>query len=246
MYQDDKYTRTGENAGAGDVAFVRGGVVQNAFINRVFGWMFAGLAVSGGVSWFLGTQCPDLVFRYRGAYLFLAIAEIVLVIALSAGLRKMSPAVAALLFVVFAVLNGMTLSWIFMAYDVGVLAKAFFAASGTFGAMGLIGYTTKRDLSGVGGLCSMGLIGLIIASIVNMIWYNGTADLIISWIGVLIFVGLTAWDVQKIKQLAIAAGEGAFSAADARKYAVIGALELYLDFINLFLFLLRIFGGGRK
>ena len=246
MYQDDKYTRTGENAEARDVAAVSGGVAQNAFINRVFCWMFAGLAVSGGVSWFLGTQCAELVIRFSRAYFFLAIAEIVLVIALSAGLRKMSPAVAALLFVVFAVLNGMTLSWIFMAYDVGVLAKAFFAASGTFGAMGLIGYTTKRDLSGIGGLCSMGLIGLIIASIVNMIWYNGTADFIISWIGVLLFVGLTAWDVQKIKLLAIAAGEDAFSAADARKYAVIGALELYLDFINLFLFLLRIFGGGRK
>ena len=246
MYQDDKYTRTGENAGAGDAVFVRSGVAQNAFINRVFGWMFAGLAVSGSVSWFLGTQCTELVVKYSGAYIFLAIAEIVLVIALSAGLRKMSPAVAALLFVVFAVLNGMTLSWIFLAYEVGVLAKAFFAASGTFGAMGLVGYLTKRDLSGVGGLCSMGLIGLIIASIINMIWYNSTADLIISWIGVLIFVGLTAWDVQKIKLLAIAAGEEAFSASDAKKYAVMGALELYLDFINLFLFLLRLFGGGRK
>ena len=226
MYQDDKYTRTGESAGAEEAVFVRGGVAQNSFINRVFGWMFAGLAVSGGISWFLGTQCPDLVFRYRGAYLFLAIAEIVLVIALSAGLRKMNPATAAVLFIVFALLNGVTLSWIFMAYEVGVLAKAFFAASGTFGAMGLI--------------------GLIIASIVNMIWYNGTADLIISWIGVLVFVGLTAWDVQKIKLLAIAAGEEAFSAADAKKYAVMGALQLYLDFINLFLFLLRLFGGGRK
>ena len=246
MYQDDKYTRTGESAGAGDAVFVRGGVAQNGFINRVFGWMFAGLAVSGGVSWFLGTRCTELVLRYSGAYIFLAIAEIVLVIVLSAGLRKMSPALAAVLFIVFALLNGVTLSWIFMAYEVGILAKAFFAASGTFGAMGLIGYVTRRDLSGVGGLCSMGLIGLIIASIVNMIWYNGTADLIISWIGVLIFVGLTAWDVQKIKQLAIAAGEDAFSAADAKKYAVMGALQLYLDFINLFLFLLRIFGGGRK
>ena len=246
MYQDDKYARTGETAGAGDAVFVRGGVAQNGFINRVFGWMFAGLAVSGGVSWFLGTQCAELVVKYSGAYIFLAIAEIVLVIALSAGLRKMSPALAAVLFVVFALLNGVTLSWIFMAYSVGVLAKAFFAASGTFGAMGLIGYVTRRDLSGVGGLCSMGLIGIIIASIVNMIWYNSTADLIISWIGVLIFVGLTAWDVQKIKLLAMAAAEGAVDARDAKKYAILGALELYLDFINLFLFLLRIFGGGRK
>ena len=245
MYSDDKYTRSGEAAG-NEAVYVANGNVQNAFINRVFGWMFAGLAVSGGVSWYLGTHCVELIMKYSGAYLFLAIAEIVLVIVLSAGLRKFSAATAAVLFVIFALLNGVTLSWIFMAYEVGVLAKAFFAASGTFGAMGLIGYTTRRDLSGVGGICTMGLIGLIIASVVNMIWYNGTADLIISWVGILIFVGLTAWDVQKIKRLAIAADEGAISASDAKKYAVVGALELYLDFINLFLFLLRLFGGGRR
>ena len=240
MYSDEDYVKNNSAAGT---TFVRSGNVLNSFINRVFGWMFIGLAATGIISWYLGTYQVEKILQYRNFYLFLVIAELVVVIALSAGIRKFSAMTAALLFMVFALLNGVTLSWIFIAYSTDVIAGTFFATSGTFGAMGLYGYLTKRDLSSIGSLCSMGLIGIIIASLVNMFWYNRTADLIISYIGVLIFVGLTAWDVQKIKLLAIELGDSAASMRDVRKYAVIGALELYLDFINLFLFLLRIFGG---
>ena len=243
MYRDEDYIKKNP---AAEATVVRSGNVLNSFINRVFGWMFIGLAATGVISWYLGTYQVEKVLQYRNLYLFLIIADFVVVIALSAGIRKFSAMTAALLFMVFALLNGVTLSWIFIAYSTDVIAGTFFATSGTFGAMGLYGYLTKRDLSSMGSLCSMGLIGLIIASLINMFWYNRTADLIISYIGVLIFVGLTAWDVQKIKLLAIELGESAASMRDIRKYAVIGALELYLDFINLFLFLLRIFGGSRK
>lgn len=243
MYSDEDYVKNNSAAGT---TFVRSGNVLNSFINRVFGWMFIGLAATGIISWYLGTYQVEKILQYRNFYLFLVIAEFVVVIALSAGIRKFSAMTAALLFMVFALLNGVTLSWIFIAYSTDVIAGTFFATSGTFGAMGLYGYLTKRDLSSIGSLCSMGLIGIIIASLVNMFWYNRTADLIISYIGVLIFVGLTAWDVQKIKLLAIELGDSSASMRDVRKYAVIGALELYLDFINLFLFLLRIFGGSRK
>ncbi|MBR2373022.1 MAG: Bax inhibitor-1/YccA family protein [Lentisphaeria bacterium] len=245
MYKDSDYA---PKSGAGEFfnTSVRSGNVQNSFINRVFGWMFAGLALTGAVSWYLGTYWAEKIIMYRKAFIVLAIAEFLVVIVMTAGLRKFNAMVAALLFGVFALLNGITLSWIFMAYSTEVIAGTFFATSGTFGAMGLYGYLTKRDLSSVGSLCTMGLIGLIIASLVNMFWYNRTADLIISYIGVLLFVGLTAWDVQKIKLLAMECAAGTIDRREAKKYAILGALELYLDFINLFIFILRIVNGGRK
>ena len=239
MYRDEDYARTASAA-------VRSGVVPNSFINRVFSWMFIGLAVTGGISWYLGTFQQELILRYFKAYWIFCLAEVGLVIALSAGIRKFNTMLAALLFMVFAALNGVTLSWIFIRYSSDVIAGTFFATSGTFGVMGLIGYLTKKDLSSVGGLCTMGLFGVIIASLVNVFWYNRTADLIISCIGVLIFVGLTAWDVQKIKLLAIELSENSADSRDVKKWAVLGALTLYLDFINLFLFMLRLFNGGRR
>ena len=239
MYREEEYSRTADTV-------VRSGAALNSFINRVFGWMFIGLAVTGGISWYLGTYQQELIVQYYKAYWIFCLAEIGVVIALSAGIRKFNSMLAALLFMVFAALNGVTLSWIFIRYSTDVIAGTFFITSGTFGAMGLIGYLTKKDLSSVGGLCTMGLFGLIIASLVNMFWYNRTADLVISCIGVLIFVGLTAWDVQKIKLLAIELAETSAASRDVKKYAVFGALTLYLDFINLFLFLLRLIGGGRK
>lgn len=244
MYNDEKYSTVPREEGFAGA--VRSGNVLNSFINRVFGWMFAGLAVTGGIAWYLGNFWVEKIIQYHKAFWIFAIAEFLVVIALSAGIRKFNAMMAALLFTIFALLNGVTLSWIFIAYSPAVIAKTFFATSCTFGAMGLWGYLTRKDLSGIGSICFMGLIGIIIASLINMIWYNGTADLIISCIGVLVFAGLTAWDVQKIKVLAIELAEGGAHSNDVRKYAVIGALELYLDFINLFIFLLRIFGGGRK
>ena len=137
------------------------------------------------------------------------------------------------------------MSWIFLAYELGSVAHVFFVTCGTFAGMSIYGYVTRRDLSGIGSFCGMALWGLIIAGIVNIFWHNNMADFVISCIGVLIFVGLTAYDTQKIKQLALASAEGGISEEESKKYAIIGALELYLDFVNLFLYLLRLFGRRR-
>ncbi len=244
MYDENKYTSSAEREAR--AAVPSGGTLINGFINRVFSWMFAGLAITGGISWYLGNFQIERIIQYRGALWILGILEVVVVIAISAGIRKFSAGVAALLFALFALLNGLTLSWIFVAFNPAVIAKAFCSASLTFGVTGLVGYTTKKDLSTLGSLCGMGLIGLIIASIVNFFWYNSTADFVISCIGVLLFVGLTAWDVQKIKLLALEFTAAGTPAREVKKYAVLGALELYLDFINLFIFLLRILYGGKR
>ncbi len=218
--------------------------VQAGFINRVFGWMTVGLAVTGVVAALVASN-RDMLVRTQQMFLLFVILEFVVVIGLSAAINRISAAAATAGFLFFAVLNGATLSWIFLAYEPQSIAATFFATSGTFGAMGLIGWITRRDLSGLGGLCFMGLIGVIIASVVNMFWFNSTVSLVISILGVLIFVGLTAYDVQKIKQMAIAVEDGEIEAEAGRKFAILGALTLYLDFINLFLMLLRLFGNRR-
>lgn len=230
------------SADAGAVA------TANAFLNRVYGWMCVGLALTGGIAYWLGTYFlsnPEQFARYRGWFLPLLIAELVLVFGVSAAINRIPAVVAGLLFAVYAALNGLTLSWIFLAYTQSSVASTFFAASGMFGGVSLFGFLTKRDLSGVGAFCGMALWGIIIALIINMFWPNGTFSLVISLIGIVVFAGLTAWDTQKIKQLAFAQEAGEFDAETGKKYAVIGALELYLDFINLFLFLLRFLGNRR-
>ena len=197
------------------------------------------------ISVVLATQYGDAVLKYRGLYPVLLIAEVLLVLGLSFLINKINSAVAFIGFIAFAVLNGITLSWIFFVYTPQSIAATFFTTSGTFGAMGLYGYMTKRDLTTVGNLCFMGLFGIIIASIVNMFFYNYTANLIISIIGVIIFVGLVAYDTQKIKQLSLAVADGQLSEEEGKKGAIIGALTLYLDFINLFLYILRLFGNRK-
>ena len=244
MYDENKYTSSAEREAR--AAVPSGGTLINGFINRVFSWMFAGLAITGAISWYLGNFQVERIIQYRSAFLVLALLEMGVVIAISAGIRKFSSGIAALLFAAFALLNGVTLSWIFVVYNPDVIAKAFCSASLTFGFMGLVGYTTKKDLSTIGSLCGMGVIGLIIASIINFFWYNSTADFVISCIGVLLFVGLTAWDVQKIKLIALQFAAEGTPAREVKKYAILGALELYLDFINIFLFMLRIFNGGKR
>ena len=219
--------------------------LQNAFVNRVFGWMTMGLAITGGISYYLGNYHGEFIVNNSGIFIFLLIIEFLLVLGLSAAISKISPMVAFLGFVLFAALNGVTLSSIFLVYTANSIASTFFTASLTFGAMGLYGWVTKRDLTSVGSLCFMFLIGIIIASLINIFVQSYMFNLIISGIGVLIFVGLTAYDTQKIKQLSIAISEGNISEIDGQKFAVLGALELYLDFINLFLYLLR-FMGKRK
>ena len=219
--------------------------IQAEFINRVFGWMTAGLAVTGLIAWYLAAYHTGAIIRMgRGAWLLLLL-EFALVTGLSAAIRTIPPILALLGFLLYAALNGVTLSVIFLAFEFNSIAATFFVTSGTFGAMGLYGWLTKRDLTTMGNLCFMGLLGIIIASLVNLFLHNAMADMVISWIAVLIFVGLTAYDTQKIKVLAIAAGEGEISGDDKYKFAVLGALQLYLDFINLFLNLLRRFGRRR-
>ncbi|MCI5779080.1 MAG: Bax inhibitor-1/YccA family protein [Lentisphaeria bacterium] len=215
--------------------------IQNGFINRVFGWMTLGLAVTGFVA-FGFARNPGWMVGHPIIFLALLGAQLVMVITLGAAIRRISPAAAFLGFIVFAALNGMTLSVIFLTYTESSIAQTFFVTSLTFGIMGLYGWVTKRDLTALGSLCVMGLIGLILASLVNLFTRSSRFDLIISAVGILLFVGLTAYDTQKIKRLAVGVGEGVLSEADSRRAAVLGALTLYLDFINLFLYLLRFFG----
>ena len=162
-----------------------------------------------------------------------------LVFGVSAAINRISLTMATLMFILYSVINGALMSYIFLAYTASSVATVFFITAGTFGAMALLGYTTKTDLSSMGKILFMALIGLIIATIVNLFVKSSGFTLILSYVGVLIFVGLTAWDSQKIKQMLLQApdaGEG------AQKLALLGALTLYLDFINLFIYLLRIFG----
>ncbi|MBP3590000.1 MAG: Bax inhibitor-1/YccA family protein, partial [Muribaculaceae bacterium] len=170
----------------------------------------------------------------------LMLLELGLVIGISAGINKLSNTTASLLFYLFAVVNGAALSPIFIVYTGASLAKTFFITAGTFGAMSVYGYFTKSDLTSIGKILFMALIGLIIASLVNLFMHSSTLDWIISMFGVAIFVGLTAWDTQQIKRMAEEMPE-----AGVGRLATLGALSLYLDFINLFLYLLRFFGSSR-
>lgn len=172
----------------------------------------------------------------------LVIAEFALVIGISAAINRLSLATATLMFVAYSVINGAMLSSIFMIYTAASIASVFFITAATFAVMALIGYTTKTDLTSVGKLLFMALIGLVIATIVNMFIGSSTLTMICSYVGVLIFVGLTAYDSQKIKNMLMQAPDAGES---SQKLALLGALTLYLDFINLFIYLLRIFGDRR-
>lgn len=217
---------------------------QSRFISKVFGWMTVALATTGIVAWYTVSNENVLKFIFANQILFfvLLIAEIGLVVTLSAAINRLSGMTATALFFLYAILNGVTLSFIFVIYTSQSVATAFFITAGTFGAMAIYGYTTKKDLTSIGNMAGMALIGLIIASVVNMFWANSTLYWVVTYGGVLIFVGLTAYDTQKIKQM----GPGFATGSEIeRKAAILGALRLYLDFINLFLMMLRIFGRRR-
>ena len=235
----DSYTNNydrGTNAFSG-VSFFTG------VMTRVYAWMTAALLITAGAA---GEESyfGHIIYGNSAAILVLIIAELALVFGLSMAINKISPTVAAAMFIIYSLINGVTLSSIFFAYEIGTIYSAFAATALTFGGMSLVGYTTKKDLSGFGGLLFMGLIGIIIASLVNMFWHNGVLDSIITYIGVFMFVGLTAYDTQRIKQMSAAAEYSGDSSA-AGKVAIMGALALYLDFINLFLYLLRLLGRNR-
>ena len=229
---------------AGTAAAIDEGL--RSYMLKVYNYMGIGLVVTGLVAWFSNqaavsngelTAWGQLIYASPLMWV-IALAPLAFVLVLSFGINKLSGATAQLLFWVFAAVMGLSLSSIFMVYTDASIAKVFFISAATFGAMSLYGYTTKRDLTGVGNFLIMGLIGLIIASIVNIFMQSSMLEFAISAIGVLVFVGLTAYDTQRIKN-SYDEGHGA---EVLQKTAVMGALSLYLDFINLFLMLLRLFG----
>lgn len=216
-----------------------------ALMRKVFVWMTLALAITGLTAYGVATSPAilSLIFSSKVTFFGLIIAEFALVFAISGAINRLSLSTATLLFILYSVINGATLSTIFFAFSVATIGKVFFITAGTFGAMALVGYTTKTDLTSMGKLLFMALLGIIIASVVNMFVASSGLDLILSYVGVLVFVGLTAYDTQKIKQMCQAAPDAGES---AQKLALIGALSLYLDFINLFLYLLRIFGSNKE
>ena len=221
--------------------------VSEAFpvlMRKVYTWMTLALAITGMTAYYVATN-ETLFYTIIGNKLFfygLLIAELGLVFGVSAAIDRLSLLTATLLFILYSVINGATMSVIFMAYTASSIATVFFITAGTFGTMALIGYTTKADLSSIGKLLFMALIGLIIATVVNIFLRNDAITMVLSYVGVIIFIGLTAWDSQKIKQMLMLAPDGG---EVAQKVALMGALTLYLDFINLFIYLLRIFGKRR-
>jgi len=231
---------------AGTAAAIDEGL--RSYMLKVYNYMGIGLVVTGLVSYFSAqaavgadgqlTAWGSLIFQSPLMWV-IAFAPLAFVLVLSFGINKLSGATAQLLFWVFAAVMGLSLSSIFMVYTDASIAKVFFISAATFGAMSLYGYTTKRDLTGVGNFLIMGLIGLIIASLVNIFMQSSMLDFAISAIGVLIFVGLTAYDTQKIKE----SYDQGLASEMLHKTAVMGALSLYLDFINLFMMLLRLFGN---
>ena len=220
--------------------------LENAnFIQRVYGWMSLGLALTGVTAFYVYSSEPILKFIFNGtSFIFYAllILELLLVVYISRWINKMSATTAQVSFIVYSIVNGITFSVIFLVYELGSIGSIFLITAGMFCVISVYGYFTKTDLTTVGNLCFMGLVGIIIASIVNLFIMNDKASLVISYIAVLIFTGLTAYDTQKIKGMNIIGNEG--TEVD-KKEAILGALTLYLDFINLFLNLLRIFGKRR-
>jgi FtsH-binding integral membrane protein len=221
-----------------------GSTAVTSFLNAVYAWMAAGLGVTALVAWWVSTQ-PDLMQSiFRGPVLIILIlAELALVFTVSAAINKISATTATVLFLVYAALNGLTLSALLLIYAHALLASAFIITAGTFGATSLYGYFTQRDLTRLGSLMFMGLIGIVLASVVSFFWHNSMLEVAINYIGVVVFVGLTAYDTQKLKAIA---AQTAGNAALAARLSVSGALILYLDFLNLFLFILRIMGDRQR
>ena len=213
-------------------------------MRKVYVWMAFALLITGMTAYYVATS-PTLmnaILTNKVLFWGLLIAELALVFGVSAAINRLSLLTATLMFLLYSVINGATLSVIFLIYELSSIATVFFITAGTFGTMALIGYTTKTDLSSMGKILFMALIGIIIATLVNLFIKSDGLTMILSYLGVLVFVGLTAWDSQKIKQMLMQAtdvDEG------TQKIALLGALTLYLDFVNLFIYLLRIFGKRR-
>ena len=215
-------------------------------MRSVYAWMCAGLLMTGFTALGIAKNSEMVTAIFSNTILFwgLMIAEIALVIFLTARIHKMSFPTAPLCFAGYAILSGVTMSAIFFIYTLSSIAQTFFICAGTFGAMSLVGLFVKRDLSGIGRILMMGLIGLIIATVVNIFVASSGLAMILNYVGVLIFVGLTAYDVQRIKVMLTEAAD-VYGTEQLQKLALMGSLTIYLDFINLFLYLLRIFGDRK-
>lgn len=213
-----------------------------AFLAKVYGWMFLGLLITAGTALVVASS-PFLIETFilnRVLFWILILGQLGLVFFLSMRVDKIAPASAAALFMLYSATVGITTSVILLVYTGASIVSTFMITAGMFGAMAAYGSLTKRNLAGVGQFMFMGLIGLIIASVVNIFLANSAMSFVISVIGVIVFTGLTAWDAQRLKEMAVALPDGRVGS-----YAVVGALSLYLDFINLFFFLLRLLGGRR-
>jgi len=215
----------------------------NEYMSKVYGWMAGALSVSAGIAW-MAAHSPtfiEMITQKPGIMYGMMIGELVLVIVLVSLVKRMSLGAAIFAFLGYSILTGLTLSMIFMVYTEASIAKTFIITGGVFGAMSIYGYTTKKDLTSWGSFLIMSLIGLVIASLVNLFLHSYMIDWITTYAGIIIFVGLTAWDTQKLKYFGAMGMEGDMLG----KIAILGALTLYLDFINLFLHLLRAFGDRR-
>ena len=222
------------------------GVFVNNYIRSVYNWMAIGLAITGFLAYYVSgnESIRNLVLGNSMVFIVLILAELGLVFAIAGMINKMSAGTATALFVLYSALNGLTLSFIFLVYTTASIGRTFFICAGTFIACSVYGWSTKRDLTSFGGFLMMGLFGIIIATVVNIFLRSDAVTMAVTYLGVFIFVGLTAYDTQKIKNMALTQPDG-LDGQVVRKGAILGALSLYLDFINLFLMLLRIFGSAR-
>ena len=215
-----------------------------AVLRRVYVWMTLGLFITAGIAAFVSASPLFQILTGQPFIFFgLLIVELALVVGLSWGINRISTTTAISLFLLYAALNGLTLSVLFVVYTLGSIAYTFLASAALFGVMSIIGYTTKIDLSKMGTFLLMGIIGLVIAMIVNIFWANSTLGWIVTFVGILLFLGLTIFDTQRIRRMTSAALQRGDEDVEARM-GILGALSLYLDFVNLFLFLLRL--GGRQ
>jgi FtsH-binding integral membrane protein len=228
-----------------DAAFATSGDAAErvtTFLRAVYGWMCAGLAITALTASFIAAS-PSLVVSIRTnqpVFWGLMIAQLGIVFYLSARVQRLAPSTAALLFILYSALTGVTLSFVLLAYTGESVATTFVVTAGMFGALAMYGTVTARNLQGFGQFLFMGLIGVVLASIVGMFWHSDALQFVISFIGVIVFTGLAAYDAQRLKAMALA-----MPAGQTGSYAIVGALALYLDFINLFLFLLRFMGNRR-
>jgi hypothetical protein len=237
----------GANAGGFPAQYdesMAGSPAVTSFFNAVYGWMAAGLGVTALVAWLVASSVQTMAAVLHGPMLIgLFIAQIILVMTVAGAVQRINANVATILFLLYSALNGVTLSGLFLVYAQVTLAGTFLVTAVTFGAMSMYGMVTRQDLSRFRSIFFMGLIGIVIASFANMFFASSGLYWLVTYGGVLLFVGLTAYDTQRLKGMAT---QTAGDAAMAARYSVVGALMLYLDFLNLFLFLLQILGNGER